>query len=170
MAHHWLWDFDSCTQFQAELEYIGQILEHNRVKLVAFPKSIMGKFWSIIGSGLIYSPTLMWKKLSGCGLLCAHVHVVEERVKMEHHVSSVIRGHHVSKSFWTPAIDEIATAITEDSNTLRCGAVSVRLSWQKLSHPKSVLGQFLAASFCPRTIFGCNFLSHGTKCCCQKLS
>ena len=94
---------------------------------MAFPKSIMGKFWSIIGSGLIYSPTLMWKKkLSGCGLLCAHVHVVEERVKMEHHVSSVIRGHHVSKSFWTPAIDEIATAITEDSNTFCCGAVSVR--------------------------------------------
>ena len=28
---------------------------------------------------------------------------------MEHHVSSVIRGHHVSKSFWMPA--------TEDSNT-----------------------------------------------------
>ena len=36
---------------------------------------------------------------------------------MEHHVSSVIRGHHVSKLFWTPAIDEIVTAITEDSNT-----------------------------------------------------
>ena len=36
---------------------------------------------------------------------------------MEHHVSSAIRGHHVSKSFRTPAIDEIVTAITEDSNT-----------------------------------------------------
>ena len=30
---------------------------------------------------------------------------------MEHHVSSAIRGHHVSKSFWTPAIDEVVTAI-----------------------------------------------------------
>ena len=36
---------------------------------------------------------------------------------MEHHVSSVIRGHHVSKSFWMLAIDEIVTAITKDSNT-----------------------------------------------------
>ena len=40
---------------------------------------------------------------------------------MEHHVSSIIRGYHVSKSFWTPAIDEIVTAITEDSNTVRIG-------------------------------------------------
>ena len=37
-----------------------------------------------------------------------------ERLKIEHHVSSVVRGHHVSKSFWTSAIDEILTAITED--------------------------------------------------------
>ena len=29
---------------------------------------------------------------------------------------SVIRGHHVSKPFWTPTIDEVLTVIAKDGN------------------------------------------------------
>ena len=36
--------------------------------------------------------------------------------KGELQVSSVVRGHHASKSFWMPAINEILTVISEDSN------------------------------------------------------
>ena len=66
-------------------------------------------------------------------------------------------------------------ALTRDTtvsitHTLQAVFVDVLLSWQKLSHPKSVLGQFLAAIFCPmgqnvaakkcpRTLLGCNIQS-----------
>ena len=35
---------------------------------------------------------------------------------MEYQFVSVIRGHHVSKPFWTPTIDEVLTVIAEDGN------------------------------------------------------
>ena len=36
--------------------------------------------------------------------------------EMEYQFVSVIRGHHVSKPFWTPTIDEVLTVIAEDGN------------------------------------------------------
>ena len=36
--------------------------------------------------------------------------------EMEYQFVSVIRGHHVSKPFWTPVIDEVLTVIAEDGN------------------------------------------------------
>ena len=36
--------------------------------------------------------------------------------EMEYRFSSVIRGHHISKTFWTPAIDEILTVVVQDGN------------------------------------------------------
>ena len=46
-------------------EHNGQTLEHNRAKIVAFPKSIMGKLWSII----YYTDTVL--SFMGNLMLCA---------------------------------------------------------------------------------------------------
>ena len=57
---------------------------------------------------------------------------------MEHHVSSIIRGHHVSKSFWTPAIDEIMTAIC---NTIDRFAVALSASGVRRTGEARIEGQ-----------------------------
>ena len=67
---------------------------------------------------------------------------------------SVIRGHHVSKPFWTPTIDEVLTVIAEDGNRHDRFAQFERRFSRELARtrPRRVytpVSSFFAALACP---------------------
>ena len=67
---------------------------------------------------------------------------------------SVIRGHHVSKPFWTRSIDEVLTVIAEDGNRHERFAQFERLFSRELARtlPRRVytpVSSFIAALACP---------------------
>ena len=67
---------------------------------------------------------------------------------------SVIRGHHLSKPFWMPTIDEVLTVIAEDGNRHDRFAQFERRFSRELARtrPRRVytpLSSFFAALACP---------------------